>query len=236
MRCFSYASNTRSPVCTFARPPTLYPILWQERDENLTWRGEIVERQVKQTVMEYKTNKIIVDLYCWVFSMAEMFWWSVSEGSRGKSDFIWQITLLRHLLLYLDFPAQFFCDMKRINAFFLNSWRRHFTPELLKGYATRPVIVLFRRKCFIHCMFFSLASYVGSAIKGTVLYMADPGVNSEIECFILWLKIVNCSTVSKINPDIFFQLPVACGKYIPPSIYILKCAFFCIKPDKWKNK
>jgi len=69
---------------------------------------------------EYKINKIIVVLQCWAFSMTEMLWWSecVSESSREKSDFIWQMALLRHLLLYLEFPAHFVCDMKRINAFF----------------------------------------------------------------------------------------------------------------------
>jgi hypothetical protein len=43
--------------------------------------------------------------------------------------------------------------------------------------------------------------------------MSDPGVNSEIECIILWLKVVNFSPVSKINPDIVFKLSVACGNY-----------------------
>lgn len=130
------------------------------------------------------------------------------------------------------------CDMTRINAFFFffNSWRRHFISELSKGYATRSVIVLFRRKCFVHRMFFSLASYDGSAIKGTVLYLSGPRKNSEIECLILWLKIVNFSPVSKINPGTISQLSMACGKYISQSIYILKCALFCIKHDKWKNK
>jgi hypothetical protein len=42
-----------------------------------------------------------------------------------------------------------------------------------------------REKGFIHRMFFSLASYEGSAVKGTILHMSDPGINSEIECFIL---------------------------------------------------
>jgi len=34
--------------------PPFYPILWQERDQNVIWRGEIVERQVIRTIMNIK--------------------------------------------------------------------------------------------------------------------------------------------------------------------------------------
>jgi hypothetical protein len=96
------------------------------------------------------------------------------------------MALLRHLLLYLEFPAHFVCDMKRINAFF--------SPKILTS-ALHTGAIKGLCNAFCHCSFPEEMLYPphvllscifeSSAIKGTVLYMSDPGVNSEIECIIL---------------------------------------------------
>jgi hypothetical protein len=163
----THHTRVHSSALSHARPPTHYSILWQERDENVIWRGEIVERQVIQTITNNKQND------CWPVMSSVLDDWNVVMKC------VWEFT--RKVRLYLaDSVTASSAVIFRLSStlwlwhesdqrFFLNSWRRHFIPEELKGYATSSVIVLFQRECFIHRMFFSLTSCEGSAVTGTAI-------------------------------------------------------------------